>query len=39
MKSVGLVPVIMPLNEFDSFVKTELVRWEKMIADAGLQKE
>ncbi len=39
MKSVGQVPVTMSLSEVDAFVKTELVRWEKMIADAGLQKE
>lgn len=39
MKSVGQEPVIMSRGEFDSFVKTELTRWEKMIADAGLQKE
>jgi tripartite-type tricarboxylate transporter receptor subunit TctC len=39
MKTLGMEPVTMSVAEIDSFVKSELPRWAKMIADAGLQKE
>lgn len=35
----GLEPATMSLAEADGFVRSELPRWQKLIEDAGLQKE
>ena len=39
MKTLGMEPATMTLAEADTFAKSGLPRWEKLIADAGLRKE
>lgn len=39
LSSMGLDPAYMPTNETEAFVRTELVRWGKMIHQAGIQPQ
>lgn len=39
LRQLGLEPTVMTQAEADAFVRSELTRWEGMIARAGLQKE
>lgn len=39
MKTLGMEPTTMTLAEADAFVKSELPRWGRLIAEAGLQRD